>query len=1481
MALLDDILAYRDSQKDLVSTANTTKPLIEGQEELPWKRDSSKDKFIDYDTIIRNGRRERIAGIDAPELPHMTATGILKPGEQQGASVLIPEFIKQNNYNIPVEKNPTFGRTTIDFQNKKGESLGDAITRNQLVPVSEFTTQKGYDEMVQQDALAAMFPEMLKTDANKYLASGIQAKKDLQKSLATQGYTQDYVPKIQAYNPQELQSYKATFSNKGIEELTKEFNFQKEKSQRTDIADVEVQDAKDKMVKLSEQLYKAASTRNDFYSKSSVLTKGDDRGVNNQAYDQLTQSAIGGVRSIGLWSAGQFQALGDEAKIDYLSRIGRNAAMNIRADMAAAPETQQSLVDAMSNNNGTWAKLGAVTQVIGNSLASSSPTMLAMALGGWSAMGLRGIGAIGTADAALAGVVPSALLFAGKNYEAQPEGKKDFSLSLGTGTLEAVVEKLALDNLPGLKGSIFNVSNRSKIIEAMVAKGEVNVGNQLIKINSKEQAKAILEDMTKKEIVAAADKIDDIAKQQFLTKESFARGTAKLGTESAIQGGTEGFQQIMEMYGQKGTDPLDPQYQRDFTKQLMDAAGAGVGFATAFHIPTRAINAAQWHSISSGMMPYQREIGEIQQYQAENWNRQANSSQPKFDANGNVIQAVNPGYASVEDMATDNARQATRSTSFPSVESVSDLPASRGFVNTIKEMVTDPLIVFRDNARGFLGKTIYKEDGTLKDNLIKLHALFNGEFLPGASAAKFKQDKLGGWVRVTEDFLASRLGVNKDELNSLIADARTNYWFKGQELPVNTNDAETNKRNSILNNWRAGEELIRQDMINEARNNGVPTTHLMDEKALLESSMFDPIKVRNNKQIIVPILESLGLSRYQANSVVDNLISKNKNKVASARSMLSSVNAFADPRLSPYFNPDVFESSESLKERLADDIMKAKYFGPNGKNLAKLLAQAYDNGEFGPKGDPRTEKAFKRAVGRVQVSYEIANGEYHRPEDDSTFNKIVSYASTFTMVAVLGKAMFSSITEFATAMLGTPADKIGKQLGTAITEFGHEIRGDLNRMAPIGGLMFGISSMRKIRDAELQNKLDDTVEKIQDIYNQINSIHDFLDNNPNLNSKSNEKINNKLEALDKELTKLNIEVSELQDKYNLRSQYNKLGFNGSGYGAQAKYEYNEVGLRKMMNLFATIIGLQAQENANKLAALSIAGDVMMNHLRVLSQVDKADRITAFATGKGLSKEQANALYELQQYGVDVYRTLGLIDKYPTTDIFSPEFMNNTNLNDPQIEEVQKHLGTALSNFIDQRVNMPNTNKMPKFMHDPRLRLVTLMGRFTAVQTSTMIPRLYKQYIKDGHAGMRYSAFFTIVSALATAYMANMIKDVLAYGEESPYIKGKAKKFQRTVFSSGLLGRGESLVDAMMPLYPQSEKKDANLLEKAYDFAKDKSPQIGYASKFVEGAGMIAEGNTNKGLNKMARNIPLAGSFPIATRTFVDMIVGPDAKKGNK
>jgi len=1474
MITIEDTLAAMD--KD----ASTLKDVsIDGKKSSLKSVVFSQDRFIDADTFIKDNVKYRDYGINQPEVTRFDpVTGTIKFGENQGASVLAPQALSEMGYNTGITKgrdSTPSRRVLLERQNQVGDKAQDFLVRNFLAPVSKETTPEASNQRLSNAANAEVFPSVL--ERNPYLRAGLKVKEE-ELAAAKAGNYPPVLPKVTAANPEELAGFKAMYSNKGIANLTDNIKDlqdtiamherAKDPTQKgfTDYAltDSAIAEKRKELLEAQIRLQQVTNMQN-FYNTSFIKFNKNDRNIDNQMHDNYYLDSLyqGGLKT-AQWGAGVAAMTGDayekyfgskpnqdaftkadpEAKLNYLSKAGRRAWSNaqIMLDAEGSVGGNDTIMETFNSGKSTWGKLSAVTNTVASSIVGSLPTMVAVA-------------GMGGPFAGASTIIPGTLLFAGKNYGAQPEGKKDMALAIGTGTFEQLAEQLELKGMFGGTSALNNIfasGSRAKLAEAMVQTGRAA---------TKEAALIDIEQRTKKELLALADYSHDFAKKQYLSKEALLRGSLYAVENSAIQSSQEMTQEYMELLGSAGKRNFTPENEAGFSRTMLNAGLGGLGFSASFMAPRMITNTAQWHAIDSGLKNYEGNISDAQQYQSDNNQR---------------LKTNNGGFVSAEQAASQIRNSNFNLNDEHATDDLYKLPASRGLASVGRSLLS-PFTTFMGRQIDKMFPSITDENGNSKYYLGALKAMYAGDgILPGASFHRFVQNLIGDTVKTDGTTLAGKLNINKNLLDTYIKDAVTT-WKQGAYLNQNTGDDKQNLINKELNKWW----VEQQEAVNTLRSQadsvgGVASRVLLDPTSLLDSNLVDLKQWNKNKAFILDELSKANPSEHlhEISKAVNNLVSGNREKAELAKDYLAGLGMFNNPSLSQFFESNILDNVQSVKSRLARDIGVAKYFGKNGEVLAKGLSKAWNNGEFGT-GD-KALLAFKSAVGESQAFFEIVKGNYHSMDDHPYLSKVVGWLNTAAMTAALGKATISSMAEVPYTMLGTPHELFLKQLETFAKEFKSELGDDIKKAANFGiGRLYSswaFSSTDSTLSAKIQ-KYEDQRTLLDNEYKKLeqsssNSLKD-LDRKIELKEQ--------LDAIDKD-----VELLALKDRFFVREMMQNLGFRHEISNVQSKFEFNDSRQQNAMAFFASMIGLRAQTDAMRIAVLTVAGDIMMNQVMTLAQVDPNIREVALATGQGLNKAQAAALAELQQYGLNVQALMNAVDA--ESDQNNIHFFNNAfsernrdEMND-STKAVYDNIQTALGNFVDSRVVNPQPYNIPKYYYNPYLRVFTVMTRFMAAAHAVILPRLYKQYLLSNNAGMGYSAFVTMASALLMASVGNALKDQLSYGEESPYVKGKAKRAQRNIHSSGLLGQFERLSDFVSPVYPQSKTKITEQPGKwAYEQAKDKSPTFNYVARTGEGVADVLEGRPEKGAQKLMRSLPVVGSFPIVSRKTVDIL---NDMKGN-
>tara|TARA_X000001382_G_scaffold129954_1_gene123321 strand:+ start:4795 stop:8988 length:4194 start_codon:yes stop_codon:yes gene_type:complete len=252
-------------------------------------------------------------------------------------------------------------------------------------------------------------------------------------------------------------------------------------------------------------------------------------------------------------------------------------------------------------------------------------------------------------------------------------------------------------------------------------------------------------------------------------------------------------------------------------------------------------------------------------------------------------------------------------------------------------------------------------------------------------------------------------------------------------------------------------------------------------------------------------------------------------------------------------------------------------------------------------------------------------------------------------------------------------------------------------------------------------------------------------------------------------------------------QRNKeLGFMGFEVGAAHTTGVSEVGhlRQRILDMYFKVIGLQQWTNAMRAGRAAIAADYIL---------DKVATIAEHRTAKIQEKDPiwTNEMDEAQE----ALRNLGIDPNFMVKFVIDKEMQ----LNKSHVNTFKSNMREGEFNFVNEAVVLPQSANRPLIFQDPRFALFTQFQGFISTFTAWHLPKMWRDLVRRGTPGMKYNAFATAMSMIALGFLSQHLKDLLKFGEPSPYFTGM-EYMRRGVGASGLLGTGERLIDFAFPMY---------------------------------------------------------------------------------
>lgn len=291
------------------------------------------------------------------------------------------------------------------------------------------------------------------------------------------------------------------------------------------------------------------------------------------------------------------------------------------------------------------------------------------------------------------------------------------------------------------------------------------------------------------------------------------------------------------------------------------------------------------------------------------------------------------------------------------------------------------------------------------------------------------------------------------------------------------------------------------------------------------------------------------------------------------------------------------------------------------------------------------------------------------------------------------------------------------------------------------------------------------------------------------------------------------------------------------------------------------IGLTYLTQAQRRAAASSAVDFVSNRLSELSTAPNMMQLT---------NRQQHVYNQLAELGMDVDQMVELWKDFGNNDQLLDYTGEKRNVPEDIMKIVDNQMETAIYNFTNLRVQNPGAANRPLFFQDPHYQMFTQFNGFISTFTANVVPKLWNDYLKRGTPQVKYNTFALMVTMMALGAGSQYMKDWLKYGRVTPYLSAP-QQLQRAIYSSGVLGQAERVVDIVLPLYGARPRSDIDSLLDI--FIGETGPTVRNVGQVLTAGGQLASGEAEQAAKTVSRVTPFIAPFGGVRGGLVDVLFG--------
>lgn len=1131
----------------------------------------------------------------------------------------------------------------------------------------------------------------------------------------------------------------------------------------------------------------------NYFTDAEVSLRNSDRYLNNKAVNPMSTTWNRTWVTVKEAGYGAVNLFGDATGLETISKIGENGVERAHRQLAPYADTIQSYKDVNSFYSGL--------EYFTNMLAMSVPYM------GITAGAMFASPATGGASLAL-----PASIYAGQTYNEMDAKNKNVGIAALSGVTQMALDLLGLKKLMGNK-----IASKDLFQKAYIELTKQGMSGA--------EARLAIGSATRRSLASFAGDAASEASKQLAAKQIFLDLMRRQARGATIESTTEALQEatayVAAHHADIGTSAFD---FRELVSRATEGAVAGgmlgAGLSTAGGIQ----NVGGWADVKYRLAPADQRnqsaaaiLAEEEANSKEGMKSNAENAADAASRNASRTQTRGLTSAGFSKLGGPVSSTQGRTSGVVHTDDRADSNKKRmkdqGIVETIKEKAMNPLGLFQGSAPNAINWSQQRRSRALR----RLAGIIGGQLQRVFDGENFMTAKQHA-VATYKNMIATDIEFFKDlGYTKRLSRKAKSEISKGfiQDIARYRNEfgkfdpsliPDSNPRKAVL--IKHGREIqqlsdkLYQDQKAAGADMGYIEDYLFRYKTLNKRSVY-----KNQGKFQKLLRDEYGYSAADAKKLTDEIIDNNEAYDISDAEAFSvskggimpnshkkrSLNMSENAKFDEFMETDIFANISHAAKQAARFTAHRKYIGKDGAVINQLLHEAEHV-------DGISKEEVDKIAYNVKNILDADSGNYMRPQSEMG-QKLQRLQRNFLMLstfASLPMAAISSTVELGLVTKGLTAEEIFTTKKNK--------NGDYVGLRGIG--------------RELGKAMWDGTKEITDLATQRTS----------------------------------------KDTYSPGQRINRwLGLYEWSVGAAQVTGVSETNAAQQFffEAFFKWNGLTGITNLTRAMRASMFGDFLYN---------RASEIQAHRmSGEPKTRSVQEAEAQLRDLGLRVDGVDNIIDLIFDTelitagiDFIGPSQVSSGPGNIEAKREIMKaQIQEATYSFIREAAALPDAANRPLLYQDPRFALFFQFQGFIATFTANHIPKLWGEYVKRGTPALKYNAFATMATMIMLSFASQYIKDILKYGEKSPYLDD-SEYIERGIRSSGLLGTTERIIDQFMPLYEHRAGDSAPSW--IFNSAASEAPAIGYAKRVARASGKFIRGDVGEGVRLGMKVMPGLGPF---------------------